>query len=65
MSSLIVLFRQSGYGADPDDGAADLLRAPEFEAIIADFMDRYIADSAANANVDAAKAGSPPDATPK
>jgi hypothetical protein len=65
MSSLIVLFRQSGYGADQDEGAADLFRAPEFEAIIADFMVRYIAEGAANANVDAAKAGSPPDATPK
>jgi Family of unknown function (DUF5681) len=65
MSSLIVLFRQSGYGADQDEGAADTLLAPEYEAIIADFMVRHNADRAANADVDAAKAGSPPSATPK
>jgi Family of unknown function (DUF5681) len=65
MSSLMVLFRQSGYGADQDEGAADLLCAPEHEAIIADFVDRYNADRTANANVDAAKTGSPPDTTPK
>jgi Family of unknown function (DUF5681) len=65
MSSLMVLSRQSGYGADQDEGAADLLCSPEHEAIIANFVDRCIADRTANTNVDAAKAGSPPNVTPK
>jgi hypothetical protein len=38
--SLIVIMKQSGYGPDRDEPAADLLSGSDYEAIVADYLAR-------------------------
>ena len=47
LASLMVLLRQSGL-TETDETIADLLHGPEYDAIIADFLDRKGIENAAS-----------------
>src|SRR5260370_16713570 len=46
--SLIVLLKQSGYGTDRDEPAADLLSAADYEAILVDYRARNFSSDEAD-----------------
>jgi Family of unknown function (DUF5681) len=47
-AALIVLLRQCDYGADHDEPTVDVLRGPDYKAIIDDFFARYGVENAAS-----------------
>ena len=49
--SLIVLLKQSGYGTDRDEPAADLLSGSDYEAIVADYLARNLSSDEADPEI--------------
>src|SRR5262249_34984930 len=48
LAALIVLLRQCGYGADHDESTVDMLRSPDYKAIIHDCFARHGVENAAS-----------------
>jgi hypothetical protein len=49
--SLIVLLKQSGYGADRDEPTTDLLSGADYEAIVANYLARNVSSDEADPNL--------------
>ncbi len=58
--SLIVLLKQSGYGTDRDEPAADLLSGSDYEAIVADYLARNLSSDEADPEIGAPVESSAP-----
>src|SRR5258707_11813092 len=58
--SLIVLLKQSGYGTDRDEPAADLLSAADYEAILVDYRARNFSSDEADPEIGAPVESSAP-----
>src|SRR5258707_15576032 len=53
--SLIVIMKQSGYGPDRDEPAADLLSGSDYEAILADYLARNRSSDEADPEIGTSK----------
>ena len=61
--SLIVIMKQSGYGPDRDEPAADLLSGSDYEAIVADYLARNLSSDEADPEIGASNERSTPTAS--
>ncbi len=61
--SLIVLLKQSGYGTDRDEPAADLLSAADYEAILVDYRARNFSSDEADPEIGTSNENSTPTAS--
>ncbi len=61
--SLIVLLKQSGYGTDRDEPAADLLSGADYEAIVADYRSRNFSSDKLAPEIDTSNEKSTPTAS--
>ncbi len=61
--SLIVLLKQSGYGADRDEPAADLLSGSDYEAIVASYLARNFSSDEGDPEVGTSSERSTPTAS--
>ncbi len=61
--SLIVIMKQSGYGPDRDEPAADLLSGSDYEAIVADYLARNFSSDKLAPEIDTSNEKSTPTAS--
>src|SRR5258707_4720156 len=61
--SLIVIMKQSGYGPDRDEPAADLLSGSDYEAIVASYLARNLSSDEADPEIGTSNEKSTPTAS--